>query len=117
MIACVSPSRMVRLTPLRISLGPSSVLTETCRSLISSVAMSVLSCSQVDQYVVAGDLHREDRNGLGGRRSERLAGAEVEARTVHPALDLAALDVTLGERDGRVAALVLDGVERVAVAD
>ncbi len=41
MIAWVSPSLMVRSTPLRISLGPSSVSTETCRSLISSVAMSV----------------------------------------------------------------------------
>src|SRR5947208_2871508 len=111
MIAWVSPSLMSRSTPLRISLGPSSVLTETCRSLISSVAMSVLlrwsSVSrpldvvglggEVDEYVVPGDLHGEDGDRLGGRRPERLAAAEVEARAVHPALDLAALDVTLGE--------------------
>src|SRR4051794_634554 len=101
MIACVSPSRMVRLTPFRISFGPSSVFTETCRSLISSVAMSVVSQGigrlQVDQYVVTGDLHRKDRNGFGRRRTERLAGAQVEAGAVHPALDLAPLDVALGQ--------------------
>ena len=45
MIACVSPPLMVRSTPLRISLGPSSVATVTCRSRISSVAMRwSLSC-------------------------------------------------------------------------
>ena len=38
MIACVSPSLMVSVTPLRISLGPSSVSTETCRSLIYELA-------------------------------------------------------------------------------
>jgi hypothetical protein len=39
MIAWVSPSRTVRVTPLRISFSPSSVVTETCRSLISRVLM------------------------------------------------------------------------------
>src|SRR4051812_22150464 len=37
MIACVSPARTVRFTPRRISFGPSSVVTEACRSLISRV--------------------------------------------------------------------------------
>ena len=39
MIACVWPDSTVRSTPLRISFGPSSVATETCRSLISKVDM------------------------------------------------------------------------------
>ena len=39
MIAWVWPDSTVRSTPLRISLGPSSVATETCRSLISKVDM------------------------------------------------------------------------------
>ena len=39
MIACTSPLAMVRSTPLRISLAPDSVLTETCRSRISRVDM------------------------------------------------------------------------------
>src|SRR5215203_3466078 len=37
MIACVSPLRMVRSTPMRIGLAPASVSTETCRSRISRV--------------------------------------------------------------------------------
>src|SRR6201991_2019921 len=44
MTAWVSPARTVRSTPFRISLAPSSVATETCRSLISRVDMSV-GCS------------------------------------------------------------------------
>src|SRR6187402_1088120 len=118
MIAWVSPSRMVRSTPLRISLGPASVSTLTCRSLISSVAMSVVShwCVQVDEYVVSVDADGIDGYGFGGRRAGRLAGAEVEARAVHPALDRAALHVALGERDRGVRALVLDREDVVALA-
>src|SRR6478735_1089927 len=118
MIAWVSPSRMVRSTPLRISLGPSSVSTLTRRSLISSVAMSVVShwCVQVDEYVVAVDADGIDGYGFGGRRAGRLAGAEVEARSVHPALDRAAVHVALGERDRGVRALVLDREDVVALA-
>src|SRR4051812_40899185 len=119
MIACVSPSLMVRSTPLRISLGPSSVSTETCRSLISSVAMSVLSqvLVRVDQYVVPVDLHGVDGDRLGGRRTGGLAGPEVEARAVHPALDGAVVHVPLGQGDRSVAALVLDREDLVAVLD
>src|SRR6478672_6999435 len=117
MIAWVSPSLMVRSTPLRISLGPSSVSTETCRSLISSVAMSVVSQVRVgvDQYVVPVDLHGVDGDRLGGRGPGGLAGAQVEARPVHPALDRAVVNVALGERDRGVAALVLDGEDLVVV--
>src|SRR5680860_1445458 len=43
MIAWVSPALMVRSTPFRISFGPSSVSTLTCRSLISKLAMSLLT--------------------------------------------------------------------------
>src|SRR6478752_3938993 len=43
MIACVSFDEMVRSTPRRISIGPSSVLTDTCRSRMSRVAMCVLT--------------------------------------------------------------------------
>src|SRR5262245_18650558 len=39
MTACVSPARMVRSTPARISFSTSSATTETCRSLISRVAI------------------------------------------------------------------------------
>src|SRR5689334_8229365 len=117
MIAWVSPSRMVRSTPLRISLGPSSVCTETCRSLISSVAMSVLSDVGVgvDQYVVAVDPRGVHGDRDGGREAGGLAGAQVEAGAVQPALDGAVLHVALRERDRRVAALVLDGEDLVAV--
>src|ERR1700712_5612580 len=119
MIAWVSPSLMVRSTPLRISLAPSSVSTDTCRALISSVAMSVVSqvLVGVDQYVVPVDLYGVDRDRLGGRRTGGLAGPEVEARAVHPALDGAVVDVSLGQGNSRVAALVLDGEDLVAVLD
>src|SRR4051795_1933569 len=106
MIACVWPSLMVRSTPFRISLGPSPsvpVSTVTCRSRISSVAMLSPSllllvwCSvvegrrDVDEHVVAVDLDGVDRDRFGRRQPGRLAGAQVEARAVQPALDLAAL--------------------------
>src|ERR671921_2794829 len=46
MMAWVSPVRMVRLTPFRISLVPCSVSMLTCRSLISRVDMClVLLCT------------------------------------------------------------------------
>src|SRR3954447_7744661 len=134
MIACVSPSLMVRSTPFRISLGPLPSLpvsTVTCRSRISSVDMCIslfrLRCrsgsdvvqggGHVDEHVVAVDLHGVDRDRLGRGKSGGLAGAEVEARTVQPALDLTALDVALGQWDRGVRALVVDGVPLVAVAD
>src|ERR1700712_697286 len=125
MIACVSPSLMVRSTPLRISLNPSEppsssdAATETCRSVISSVAMSVVSqvLVEVDQYVVPVDLHGVNRDRLGGRRTGGLAGPEVEARPVHPALDGAVVHVALGQRHSRVAALVLDREDLVVVLD
>src|SRR4051812_8116165 len=125
MIAWVSPSLMVRSTPLRISLGPSSVSTVTCRSRISRVLMSVLLLGsavverggRVDEHVVALHAHGVDGDRLGGREAGRLAGAEVEARAVQPALDLAALDVALRQRDRGVRALVVDGIPLVAGAD
>src|SRR3954451_888760 len=134
MIACVSPSLMVRSTPFRISLGPLPSLpvsTVTCRSRISSVDMCIslfrLRCrsgsdvvqggGHVDEHVVAVDLHGVDRDRLGRGKSGGLAGAEVEARTVQPALDLTALDVPLGQRDRGVRALVVDGVPLLAVTD
>src|SRR3954454_11231638 len=119
MIACVSPSLMVRSTPLRISFGPSSVSTETCRSLISSVAMSVVSqvLVGVDQYVVPVDLYGVDGDRLGRRWARGLAAAQVEARPVHPALDGAVVHVALGQGDRGVAALVLDREDLVVVLD
>src|SRR3954447_14363785 len=149
MIAWVSPGRIVSVTPLRISLGPSSVSTLTCRSRISRVvscgAEGVLivlfssrwssrraapsrghGCSrsgvvervlEVDEQVVALDLDRVDGDRLEGRERRGLAGAQVEGRAVQPALDVAALHVALRQGDRGVGALVVDGVEVVAVAD
>ncbi len=42
MIAWVSPVRIVRVMPLRISVSPASVSTVTCRSRISRTAMGFL---------------------------------------------------------------------------
>src|SRR3954469_5701775 len=143
MIAWVSPSLMVRSTPLRISLVPVPsvpVSTVTCRSRISSVAIGVFLFSQllwversvwvwrsvggraersldVDEHVVAGHLDRVDRHRLGRRWAAGLARPQVEAGAVQPALDLAALDVPLRQRDRGVRALVVDGVPVVAVTD
>ena len=100
MIAWVSPDRTVRSTPRRISLAPSSVSTVTCRSRISRVDMgSQFSFGDGDEHVVAVDLHGVDGDGDGGRQAGRLAGAQVEARAVQPALDRAVLDLALGQRD------------------
>src|SRR3954451_15391209 len=113
MIACVSPLRTVSVTPLRISLSPSSVVTETCRSLISRVLMllgyslwgySVQGLLDVDVDVCASYVDRESGDGLRRRQAGGLAGAQVEARTVEIALHRAVLDVALAERHGRVAA-------------
>src|SRR5688500_6968043 len=110
MIACVWPSRIVSVTPLRISLGPSSVSTLTCRSLISRVLIASLvgRVLDVDEHVVAVDTDGVDRHRLGRREGGRLAGAQVEGRPVQPALDEAVLDLALGQRDRGVGALVAD---------
>src|SRR5690242_119304 len=125
MIAWVSPSRIVSVTPLRISLSSSSVLTVTWRSLISRVLMwcfsfrwsrlrsttdrslgcdAVQGGGDVDVHVGAADVDGERGDRLGGREPGGLAGAEVEARAVQPALDRAALDLALAEGHGRVGA-------------
>src|ERR1700691_5040877 len=51
-----------------------------------------------DEDVFAIDRYGVDGHPLGGRRPERLAGTEVKARTVQPALDRAVLDFALGQR-------------------
>src|SRR4051812_42862055 len=61
MIAWVCPDATVRSTPFRISLGPSSVATETCRSLISKVDMCAFS------VVVAWSDGEDGELGLDGR--------------------------------------------------
>src|SRR5689334_4897347 len=105
MIACTSPPLMVRSTPLRISFGPDSVFTETCRSRISSVDISISPtghlggprgsspracscfvlfgavgrpgrCVEVDEHVVADHLAAVDRDRLGGREAEGLPGLQ-----------------------------------------
>ena len=68
----------------------------------------------VDQDVVAVNLAGVDGDRLGGRQAERLAGAQVEARTVQVALDLAVAHIAFGQRNGGVGALVGDGVESAA---
>src|SRR5918997_1384888 len=98
MIAWVSPGRIVSVTPLRISLGPSSVSTLTWRSRISRVLMWLLfslrrfCCGprsgggvvegvlDVDKQVVAVHLDGVDGHRLEGRQRRGLAGAQVERR-------------------------------------
>src|SRR3954453_2320025 len=144
MIAWVSPSRIVSVTPLRISLSSSSVLTETCRSLISRVLMlvgsprscvrrseageaqnfvgyslggdSVQGGGDVDVHLGAAYLDGEGRHGFGGGKTGGLAGAEVEPRAVEPALERAALDLALAQRDRGMGADVLDREDLLAVA-
>src|SRR5829696_4908886 len=65
---------------------------------------------------VGANLHGERGHRLGGREARGLAGAEVEARSVQPALDRAALDLSLAQSHGRVGADVLDGEDLLAVA-
>src|SRR6218665_498495 len=121
MMACVSPLATVRSTPRRMGLGPSFVSTLTCRSRISKVDMrcSFRGSSEggvdVDQHALAVDGHGIDRDGAHGGGAGGLAGAQVEARTVEPALDRAALDLAVGQRDRAVRADVADGVQLAGV--
>src|SRR5918993_1571254 len=112
MIAWVSPDRIVRVTPRRISVAePSSVWTETWRSLISRV---VMRCSallgQGDVDVVALDADGVDGDGDDGGRTGGVARTQVEAGPVEPALDGAAVELALGQRDVGVGARVVDAV-------
>src|SRR6478752_4341200 len=110
MIAWVSPALMVRSTPLRISLRSPSASTVTWRLRISRVLMrsGLLLDGVVDVDVdgVAVDLHGVDGDRLGRGEGQRLAGAQVELAAVEPAVDDAAVDVTLGEGDLGVRARV-----------
>ena len=65
----------------------------------------------VDQHIVAVDDASVDRNGFGRRKADRLPGAEIEARPVKVALDLAVANISLRQRDLGVRAFVGDGVE------
>ena len=56
-----------------------------------------------------------DGDRAGGRGAGGLAGAQVEARAVQPALDRAAVDLALGQRDVGVRADVADRVQVAAV--
>src|SRR6185503_9862153 len=109
MMACVSPCFTVRSTPLRISFVALSASTVTCRSRISSVAMGASGLlGEGDEHVVPFDLYGV--NGDGARRGKGvgLSGTEVEARAVQPALDVAVVDLALGERHVGVGADVVD---------
>ena len=75
----------------------------------------MLRAGEIDQNGVSLDLSGVGGYGLGGRKVDGLASTYVEARAVQPALDLAALDVALGQRDRRVRALVAKRVDVVAV--
>ena len=123
MIAWVSPSLTVRSTPLRISLGPSSVSTETCRSLDLQGAMRAqLTPFRVvvdgDEHVVAVDLRR-GRPGP-ARWPGRPVGLPVRRSKREPCSQhsiVQSVDLALGQRDGGVRADVVDGEDLVAVAD
>src|SRR3954449_430453 len=118
MIAWVSPERTVRSTPRRISLVSSPSPTVTCRSRISRTDKAVRSSAVgrdregavglgVDVHVLSLHADRVDGDRLGGRQVGGLAGAQVEARPVQPALDgrgaLELLDVAVSAmaRSGR----------------
>src|SRR6478752_3990504 len=109
MMACVSPCFTVRSTPLRISFVALSASTETCRSRISSVAMGDSGLlGDGDEHIVPFDLYGVYGDGARRGKTGRLAGAEVEARSVQPALDRTVLHLALRERHVRVRADVVD---------
>src|SRR6478752_5420048 len=109
MMACVSPCFTVRSTPLRISFVALSASTETCRSRISSVAMGDSGLlGDGDEHIVPFDLYGVYGDGARRGKTGRLAGAEVERRSVQPALDRAVLHLALREGHVRVRADVVD---------
>src|SRR4051812_29181584 len=126
MMACVSPALIVRSTPLRISLGASSLTTETCRSLISRVAMtngspggltkSVRGDGDVDENVAVTDVDGVDVDRFAGGWRGGRAGLQVEARPVQPALDPLAGDLALAQRHRGVRAQIRECVHPLAVA-
>src|SRR5690349_18029886 len=88
MMAWVSPCFTVRSTPLRISFVALSASTVTCRSRISSVAMGDSGLlGDGDEHIVPFDLYGVYGDGARRGKTGRLAGAEVERRSVQPALD------------------------------
>src|SRR6476620_3044705 len=109
MMACVSPCFTVRSTPFRISRGPFSASTETCRSWISSVAMGNSGLlGDGDEHIVPFDLYGVYGDGPRRGQAGRFAGPQGERGPVQPALDLAVLHLALGQRDVRVRADVVD---------
>src|SRR5665811_1917776 len=64
-----------------------------------------------DEHVATVDLHGIDINGGDSRWAGGLAGTQVEARAMQPALDGAVLHVALGQGDVRMAAGVIDRVD------
>src|ERR1700735_4260067 len=101
MMAWVSPSPTLRSTPRRISRRlPSASVMEACRSRISRVDTS-LGHLYRHKDVVALDFHWVNGHGNGGGHRGRLAGPQVEAGPVQPALEGAAVHLPPGQRTGR----------------
>src|SRR5690349_3308564 len=93
MIAWVWPESTVRSTPLRISLGPSSVATETCRSLISNVDMKLRSDARSGEFGLDGRLQPLPQLG-DGDLAEDLAEEPADDEPARDVLrDAAALQV------------------------
>src|SRR5260370_23008310 len=91
---------MVRSTPRSTSrLSPAASVTLACRSRISRVDIKLSFLTQPDEDVAAVDLHWIGSDRLGGRGAGWLAGPQVEARAMQPALHRVVVDIALGQRD------------------
>ena len=77
--------------------------------------MADIDVTEQSVKTAVADLDGERRDRLGRGKPGRLAGAQVEAGAVQPALDLAVGDLALAQRHRGVRAEVLDGEELVTV--
>src|SRR5690625_3965802 len=81
------------------------------------ISASGILLVQRHEHVVAVDLHVIGGDRLGRGRVERIPRAQVEAGAVEPALDGALLDLTLGEADLGMGALVAHRVDLTLTPD
>src|SRR6476620_7471068 len=90
--------------------GAGVVLAPTRSAEVRSLG-AVQDGADIHIDVVIHDGDGKDGHGIVGRQLERLAAAQVELGAVAPALDLAAFNLTFGERDVRVRAGVADRMD------
>ena len=84
---------------------------------LAAASIGMMHVSRLAEDIVTLDAATVDRNRLGRRQTDRFPGCQIEAGSVHVALDLAVADIAFRERYLGVRAFVRNRVEGAVAVD